>query len=161
SFPIYTDEVWEPFFAEAEALRLPLASHAAGLDQLSSNRYQGIGNMALQFAYGATNNRQTAWWLIFTGILQKHPSLRFVITEVLGDWLVADLRYMDSVYRMDAQRELRKVITKSPSEWFHSNIYMAASMMSNREAHRFVGELGLERTTLWGADYPHIEATWP
>jgi predicted TIM-barrel fold metal-dependent hydrolase len=161
NIPLYTEPVWEPFFSACESLELPLCSHGSGLDQFTASRYHGFGNMALQFAYGNVNSRHTAWWLIFTGILGRHPGLRYVLTEIPGDWVVSDLRYMDSVYKMDAQRELRKVVHKSPSEYFRTQIYLGASMMSHREAHRFLDDLGLDETVMWGSDYPHLEGTWP
>jgi predicted TIM-barrel fold metal-dependent hydrolase len=161
SVPMYSDPVWEPFFSLCESLELPLCSHGSGLDQFASNRYRGVGSMAMQFAYGNVNSRSTAWWLIFTGILQRHPRLHYVLTEILGDWAVSDLRFLESVYKMDAQRELRKVVQKSPTEYFHTQVHLGASMMSNREAHVFLDELGLADTVMWGSDYPHIEGTWP
>jgi predicted TIM-barrel fold metal-dependent hydrolase len=159
--PLYSDPVWEPFFSACESLQLPLVSHASGLDQFAASRWQGIGNMAMQLAYGSVNSRHTAWWLIFTGVLERHPGLRYALTEIMGDWAVADLHYQDSVYKMDAQRELRKIIRKSPSEYFRTQIYLGASMMSNYEAHRFLDELKIEDTLMWGSDYPHKEGTWP
>ena len=104
--------------------------------------------------------RRVTWWLMFGGVFERHPGLKFIITEQPGDWPKYEIDYLQSVYESSAQHELRKVMHRSPTEIFRTNIFVGASFMSNREARMFL-DLGIEDRAMWGSDYPHIEGTWP
>jgi predicted TIM-barrel fold metal-dependent hydrolase len=158
TWPAYTDPVWEPFWATCEALGMPLVNHGAA--DLNLYRDLGPGRYALVLADGPWLARRVTWWLIFGGVFERHPGLRFIITEQPGEWPKYEIEYLESVYQSGAQHELRKLMHRSPQEIFRTNIYVGASFMSNREARMFV-ELGIEDRALWGSDYPHIEGTWP
>ena len=50
-------------------------------------------------------------------------------------------------------------ISKLPSEYFGTNIFIGASTMSKEEIRRrYV--IGCD-VMMWGTDYPHPEGTWP
>ena len=50
-------------------------------------------------------------------------------------------------------------ISKLPSEYFGTNIFIGASTMSKEEIRRrYV--IGCD-VAMWGTDYPHPEGTWP
>ena len=48
---------------------------------------------------------------------------------------------------------------RSPSGYWANNCYVGASFMSRGEC-AIRDEIGVGRI-MWGADYPHIEGTWP
>jgi predicted TIM-barrel fold metal-dependent hydrolase len=158
SWPAYTDPVWEPLWAASEVLDMPLVNHGAA--DLNLYRDPGPGRYALVLADGPWLARRVTWWLMFGGVFERHPRLKFIITEQPGEWPKYEIDYLQSVYESGAQHELRKVMHRSPAEIFRTNIFVGASFMSNREARMFV-DLGIEGRALWGSDYPHIEGTWP
>ncbi|MGH9030314.1 MAG: amidohydrolase family protein, partial [Acidimicrobiales bacterium] len=54
---------------------------------------------------------------------------------------------------------LKGKISKLPSDYFGSNIFIGASTMSKEEIRRrYV--IGTD-VVMWGTDYPHPEGTWP
>ena len=158
SWPAYTDLVWEPLWSACEALDIPLVNHGAA--DLNLYRDPGPGRYALVLADGPWLARRVTWWLMFGGVFERHPGLKFIITEQPGDWPKYEIDYLQSVYESSAQHELRKVMHRSPTEIFRTNIFVGASFMSNREARMFL-DLGIEDRAMWGSDYPHIEGTWP
>ncbi len=158
TWPAYTDPIWEPFWSACEALHIPLVNHGAA--DLNLYRDLGPGRYALVLADGPWLARRVTWWLIFGGVFERHPELKFIITEQPGDWPKYEIAYLQSVYESGAQHRLRDVMHRSPMEIFRTNLYVGASFMSNREAKMFV-ELGFEDRAMWGSDYPHIEGTWP
>ncbi|HYA68703.1 MAG TPA: amidohydrolase family protein, partial [Acidimicrobiales bacterium] len=54
---------------------------------------------------------------------------------------------------------LTGIISKLPSEYFGTNIFVGASTMSKEEIRRR-HVLGLD-AVMWGTDYPHPEGSWP
>jgi hypothetical protein len=54
---------------------------------------------------------------------------------------------------------LKGKISKLPSDYFGSNIFIGASTMSKEEIRRR-HVLGCD-VLMWGTDYPHPEGTWP
>lgn len=158
TWPSYTESVWEPFWATCESLDMPMVNHGAA--DLNLYRDLGPGRYALVLADGPWLARRVTWWLIFGGVFERHPRLKFIITEQPGEWPKYEIDYLQTVYESGAQQELRKSMHRSPKEVFRSNIYVGASFMSKREARMFV-DLGIDDRALWGSDYPHIEGTWP
>src|ERR1019366_651779 len=54
---------------------------------------------------------------------------------------------------------LKGKISKLPSDYFGTNIFIGASTMSKEEIRRrYV--IGTD-VVMWGTDYPHPEGTWP
>jgi hypothetical protein len=54
---------------------------------------------------------------------------------------------------------MQGVISKLPSDYFGTNIFIGASTMSKEEIRRrhVIGT----HVAMWGTDYPHPEGTWP
>src|SRR6476619_270148 len=65
---------------------------------------------------------------------------------------------LDTIYNSPTT-VMRETIAKAPSAYFASNVFVGASFMSSGEAAMRY-EIGLDRI-MWGADYPHIEGSWP
>jgi predicted TIM-barrel fold metal-dependent hydrolase len=158
TWPPYTDLVWEPFWSACVANGVPLVNH--GASDLRLYRDIGPTQFALVLADGPWLVRRVMWWLMFGLVFERHPKLRLIMTEQPGDWPKYEIAYLQSVYESGTQREIRPLMTRSPVEIFHTNVFVGASFMSNREAKMFV-ELGLQHRVMWGSDYPHIEGSWP
>ena len=89
-------------------------------------------------------------------MLERHPDLRFVITESDCGWLAWALQAMDQMQR---RRHLyRKDLPLRASEYFLRQGFVTITddpvALNNIE---FTGSDCL----LWGNDYPHDEGTWP
>jgi predicted TIM-barrel fold metal-dependent hydrolase len=92
--------------------------------------------------------------MIFGRVFERHPHLRYTLTEQRVVWVSNVLHDMDYLNRIRTPSLLRK-----PSEYFAENCFNAGSYMAPWEVeHRH--EVGLENL-LWGTDYPHTEGTWP
>ncbi len=91
-----------------------------------------------------------------SGVLERHPGLRFVVTESECGWLAWTLQAMD---QMQQRRSLgmRKLPMRA-SDYFRRQGAVTISddpvALNNLE---FTGADCL----LWGNDYPHDEGTWP
>ncbi len=98
--------------------------------------------------------------MIGGGALDRHPTLKIVFTELGSDWIMRGLDYMDFVVTKEPRfAALAKgQLSMLPSEYWHRQGYVGASMMSQTEMglrHR----LGVD-TVMFGTDFPHGEGTW-
>lgn len=95
--------------------------------------------------------------LVFGGVFDRFPELRFGTIESGAGWLAFTAEYMDTIY--DNQRHwLQLELAKKPSEYFDSNVY--ASFIRDPEGIRNRALPG-GRNIMWSTDYPHSETTWP
>jgi hypothetical protein len=93
---------------------------------------------------------------MFSGVFDRHPDLKLVMTEVRGDWVPPTLRHLDAAF--DEHRD-DIPSTRRPSEIWREQCLCSLSFVHKAE----VGmrhEIGLETIT-FGRDYPHAEGTWP
>jgi predicted TIM-barrel fold metal-dependent hydrolase len=156
-FPGYNERHWDPLWAACESNDVTLTTHGGGGDLPPYTGVEGTAIFMTELAFYA---RRALWHLIFGGVFERYPGLRFVITEQFGDWIPEALRDMNSAYFAPQNRLLREVLPKPPEEYFARNCYVGASFMSRLEARASVDGQYVDRL-FWGRDYPHQEGTWP
>lgn len=97
--------------------------------------------------------------LIFGGVLERFPNLKFIFTETHSDWVLGALQRMDHSYdRSDLRRDVREVIPMRPSEYWNRQCYLGSSLFSRAEIgarHR----IGVDKMMI-GIDFPHSEGAW-
>jgi predicted TIM-barrel fold metal-dependent hydrolase len=113
-------------------------------------------------------SHRAVWHLIFAGVLERHPNLRFAVTEQGVAWLPRGLETLDWFYGRMTLPEAAEAryfgaaaahLSMKPSEYFARNFWIGASFLRPSEAP-LCNELGIEHI-MWGADYPHSEGTYP
>jgi predicted TIM-barrel fold metal-dependent hydrolase len=154
SYPYFNDPGYEPIWETCERLNLPLDTHGA------STRFYGHGADSLSVSLAEVDffGRRALWFLIFSGVFERHPNLRMVFTEQRAGWVVPTLEYLDDIYRSPING-VAAVLPRTPSEYFMSNCYVGASFLSAAEAAAR-HEIGITHL-MWGSDYPHPEGSWP
>jgi predicted TIM-barrel fold metal-dependent hydrolase len=96
--------------------------------------------------------------LIWGGVFERHPNLRFAFTEQGTSWVIATLRDFDYSYQGSYFRtDFHDVIRHKPSEYFQRQCFMGSSTFSRFEVESR-HEIGLSNMML-GMDYPHHEGT--
>jgi predicted TIM-barrel fold metal-dependent hydrolase len=97
--------------------------------------------------------------LIFSGVFDRFPGLRFVSAENDIGWIATFLARMDGGFERKGPRfpsDLRR--GRVPSAVFKAHV--SCTFMDDRP-----GLLTLEATgtdiLMWGSDYPHDDSTWP
>jgi predicted TIM-barrel fold metal-dependent hydrolase len=160
--PSYNDLRYEPVWAACEANGMVVHVHSGGASRDISMLAPGL------IAIYATE----AWWwaarplwaLLWGGVFERHPGLRFAITEDGAWWLPGIVSRMDEKYLGGHNTEklgnaFTSTISKKPSEFFGTNIFVGASTPSTEEIERR-HEIGVH-AFMWGNDFPHPEGTWP
>src|SRR5262249_49691481 len=103
---------------------------------------------------------RTLWWLIWGGVLERHPGLGCVFTEQGTAWVAQALRYMDWQRDSKAASRLERrnsLLPMKPSEYWKRQCFSGASVMS-------IADLAAREdidvsTIMYGTDTPHPEGT--
>ena len=153
--PSYHDTRYDPIWAACVELGLPVTFHSGGTP------WEGYGSYAMwvtkfEFTWWA---RRPLWEMILGGVFARFPGLRVAFTEQGADWIPSMLGRLDEQYASPFERGITELLPLSPTEYWARNCYVGASFMSRAECD-IRDQIGVGRI-MWGADYPHIEGTWP
>ncbi|HUI02389.1 MAG TPA: amidohydrolase family protein [Acidimicrobiales bacterium] len=155
--PPYVDPCYDPVWAACQDTGLPVHIHS-GSGTPDYGDY-GVVSMMLYATEVHMWARRPLWFLIWGGVLERFPALQVVFTETRAQWLPEVLELLDGIYAAPFFSHIRETVKHKPSEYWRRQCHIGASFMTAREAaQRQV--IGLD-TIMWGADYPHIEGTWP
>ncbi len=148
----YHDPCYEPFWAAAEEIGLPITLHSFTGPQMP---YEFMVRHTL-----APHQFQTSICLmLFSGVLERYPKLQFVSAENDIGWMANLSQRMDQGYYR--HRFVMGTSLKSgapPSEQLHRQVY--ATFMDDRAGIMTREAIGVENI-MWASDYPHPDSTSP
>jgi len=154
-----TDPHYEPLWSLIEETGMPVSFHIMGPRGMAIARLHdptpGVKETFISLANISMTELVAS--LTFTGILQRHPKMRFVIVESGIGWIPYFLERMDQTFRKH-RFWTKSVITEKPSTyWFRQGYATFIEDLSGvAERHRVgVGNI------MWSTDYPHSDTTWP
>ena len=157
--PPYNHPQYDPVWAACQAAHLPVHTHSGEAPQEEYNE-----NIGIYLAEAAWWPVRPMWHLLFSGVFERFPGLKYVVTESGAYW-AADMMWKWDQY-MGGGHTTKKLaallhgkISRLPSDYFGTNLFIGASTMSREELRRrYV--IGCD-VMMWGTDYPHPEGTWP
>ena len=153
---MYNDPAYEPLWAACAANEMVINLHG-GANMIYG---EGAERTALVLTEVDWLSRRALWFLIFSGVFERYPTLHLALTEQRTHWVAPMLRELDSVSDWKGNRALRaERMPRLPSEYFKSNCFVGASFFSRLECEARE-ETGVDKI-MWGSDYPHQEGTWP
>ena len=169
---LYDNPAYEPLWAAAQDLGMPLSLHIAG------NRYSPVQEFADPDIARPAFICNAAYWpqmsltdIIFSGVFERYPKLQVGSVEHELSWAPHFLDRIDYTYtdrmpppiessqgRPSAHPQVRFKDGVLPSDFFHSNVFMGfqEDALGIRDRH-IIGVDNLQ----WGSDYPHAESTFP
>ena len=154
---LYTDPWYDRFWAAAQDLKMPLNMHiftgATDNHGLAPRHPSSRANGPLAFA-GAG---MTVADLIQSGVCERFPELKFVVTEFETGWIAHLLRRLDWAFVRGGGTRTSG-LTMLPSAYWRRQFYCTfeddpLGIMTRS----FIGP----ETMLWGNDYPHGDSVFP
>ncbi|MBY0401520.1 amidohydrolase [Myxococcota bacterium] len=153
--PFYNHPRYEPLWSVCEELGMPIHTHSGWTPNYG--RHDGsLGIFLYEITWFA---HRPFHFLIWSGVFERHPRLKFVMTEQGSSWVIGALQTLDAQYELPMFRHLRRKLPRKPSEYYHQNVFIGAAFMDDTSAAQRY-EIGVDKL-MWGSDYPHIEGTWP
>lgn len=147
----YADPAMEPMWSAIEASGLPLNFHIS-----ESPDDNGPGGLGTYLAVSFQPFRKLWAYLVFSGILERHPRLPVVFAEGGISWVPSALDHADRIHR-DFAAHLDPQLPRRPSEYWHRQCY--ATFMEDQRGVEQLDFIGSDRV-LWSSDYPHPEGTF-
>jgi len=163
----------DPVWAQAQAAGLPIVFHVGGGLRLADDRlldreyFENGGPPVPDFHGGDENFRsvdymaiptapmQTLATLIFDGVLDRFPDLKFGVIEQGASWMPSWMRFMDSAFHAFRKREERlQRLALLPSEYVRRQV--RATPYPAEDVGWIVHNAGPE-VCLFSSDYPHVE----
>lgn len=147
-------DLWEPLWAKAEELALPLAFHiGTGADNVV---YRGPGGAVVNYMETTYPGMRVVSHLVAGGALDRHPDLKVLIAEGGAGWVPAIGDRMDEAYRQHGMF-VRPRLSRLPSEIVRKQVF--ASFQHDISAVQVIRDTDYHNV-LWGDDYPHLEGTY-
>lgn len=150
---------FDPVYAEAQRLDVPIAYHASGTDQnnLGSEPYPKF--IQAHTMSHVTGQMRQLVSTIFEGVPERFPGLRLAYLEAGAGWVPYFVQRMDEEFEKRGHIEA-KSLTKRPSEYVRGgNIYFSCEGEENLlpQAIEYLGAGQI----LYASDFPHWDHSYP
>jgi predicted TIM-barrel fold metal-dependent hydrolase len=155
--PFWNDPALDPLWETCAELNMPVHTHTG-----SGGPYYGTGADApILYSVECTwYPHRPLWFMTMSGVFERHPGLRLVLTEQGSSWVLEWLLIMDAMakdpkFAFSANSQL----SLKPSEYFRRQCWLGSSIVHRREIEMRQA-IGVDKM-MWGWDFPHIEsADW-
>jgi predicted TIM-barrel fold metal-dependent hydrolase len=112
--PPYNHPRWEPLWSACADLGLPVNTHPLGAERELYGDLPGATAIFLSEVKWFAHRPFTL--LLWSGVFERHPRLRFVLTEQMADWVPNTLEYFDDLCTRPIFAQVREGLPLSPSE---------------------------------------------
>jgi predicted TIM-barrel fold metal-dependent hydrolase len=168
--PSFHSDYWEPFWNACEETDTPLALHfgsgsftpgfsfsTAGPPGVDPRTSGPAAPFAVAIALFASNLMWTTVDLLFSGVLQKHPNLKFMLSEGGIGWIPYIAERCD--YTWERHRYYQAIDFDSrPSELLRKHFW--GCYIDDRHGVANRETIGVDRMLI-EVDYPHSDSMWP
>jgi predicted TIM-barrel fold metal-dependent hydrolase len=100
--------------------------------------------------------------MVFAGVFERHPDLKFVAAEVNIGWVPYWVQQMKVVIEQQYTRGENwypELPTRYPEEYIGKNIFF--TVLADYVGFKLLkDDVRLARATMWSIDYPHLASLW-
>jgi predicted TIM-barrel fold metal-dependent hydrolase len=158
----------DPLWALAEEAGIPIVFHVGGTGDLIDKNYFNNGLPVPPDFHGGEENfrsvdymgipgppAQTLATMIFDGVLERFPLLKFGVIEQGAIWVPSWMRQMESAFEAFARHEERlQALSMRPSEYVERQIRFTP--YPTDDVGWIIEQAG-PRVCMFSSDYPHVE----
>ena len=159
----FENKLYEPFWAEASNLGMPLSLHIGTGGDVSA-REKAISKTPFWSKLDSmvqlpAEIQRSLFTLIFSGVLERFPKLRIVSAEYDIGWVPYFLQNIDRLYQRWSPLIGLK-LTLPPSDYFQRQVQLTF-IRDNIGVKMVKAGLLPAKNVMWCDDYPHGASTWP
>jgi predicted TIM-barrel fold metal-dependent hydrolase len=162
----YMDPAFEPIWAAAEDLDLPIQFHN-GIQQGADRdvylrrepRMRDVGERVI--ATAVMESTELLKDLLFGLVLERHPRMRVMFAEYEITWILAFFHYRvdPNAHRFALARPDVPHFSVPPTEIVRRQVYV--TFQEDPAGVAGAAALDFLDNCMWASDYPHGSATWP
>ena len=161
--PDLSGEYWNPLWEACEELDMPINFHigasnqsmdwigTAGWPSLSQNHKSGIAGTMMFIDNGRVMGN-----IIYSGLLDRFPKLKFVSVESGVGWIPFVLQSLDHQFKSLVKQSN---LEHRPSDYFRRNFY-ACFWFEQRDLSHLLHEVGIDNC-MFETDFPHVVCLHP
>jgi predicted TIM-barrel fold metal-dependent hydrolase len=156
---------WEPFWEACaehrQSVNFHIGASEASMSWYGTSPWPGLDGerkLAIGSAMMYLSNARVLANLIFSGVLERFPSVKFVSVESGIGWIPFFLESLD--YQMyESSPSVVKALSMLPSEYFKRQVY-GCFWFETRQVKPVIEALGASQI-LFETDYPHPTCLYP
>ncbi len=155
----FNDPYWNPLWEVCQDLDIPIHWHASAGLNLKMPRWKGYTRnqeQAMGPSGGFSTSAQFMPNLLFSGVLDKYPTLKWVSAETGLGWVNYILEGCD--HEWERRHLWTEGILTRPSELFKRQLYV--DFWYESAGIRLRHKVGIDNI-MWESDYPHSTSTYP
>jgi predicted TIM-barrel fold metal-dependent hydrolase len=154
--PVFEAE-WEPFWAAAEEVGLPISFHLGGGHHSIRTR-PNSWKAAASVAVVPMQLDEALVGMVLSGMCERHPDLRVVLAESGLGWVPYVIERMErtSAKYYDLTQDYK--IKVAPTETFRRQVFVTYE--EDTIGVKLIPEIGAGNV-MWASDFPHGDSTWP
>ena len=161
--PDLSGDYWDPLWEACESLDMPINFHigaseksmdwigSAGWPSLSDKHKAGIAGTMMFIDNGRVMGN-----IIYSGLLDRFPKLKFVSVESGIGWIPFILESLDHQFKSLVKKPN---LQNKPSEYFRKNFY-GCFWFEQRDLSHVIEQVGVDNC-MFETDYPHIVCLHP
>jgi len=154
--PIFEDG-WHGFWDAAEETGVPISIHL-GPGTHSLQPRLGSWRMPAFVAVVPMQLDEVLAGMIFSGILEQRPNVKFVLAEGGLGWVPYVVERLDHEHHKYYEQTQDVRLGMLPSEIFARQVYVTYE--DEKLGVELIPRIGV-RNVMWASDYPHGDSTWP
>lgn len=166
----YQSPEWDPLWAAASDLDLPLSLHvvtSSEASELFPKDEKGPAMSVVQYYTLLIQQVQRSLAaLVAGGVLARFPKLKIVSAENDVGWMAHFCQRMDHAYEGDQHRPW--ALPEKPSFYFERQVWATFQQdpvgLRTRDFLRAEADsptADVPPKLMWGNDFPHVDSTWP
>ena len=158
---VHTDH-WERLWSAVSEVGLPVCMHIGSSSRLMTTSPDAPATVLV--TCNGINSMMTCVDWVMSGILERHPAMKVVLSEGGAGWLPYVLERADKAFYDPRLRPNESIGQTSkggeipPSQLFRDHMYVC--LVDEHFALRSLGDLPIENL-VWEGDYPHGDGLWP
>ncbi len=151
---LHTD-FWEPVWRACEDTATVVNVHQGSSSTFMTTSRDAPPLVPVSLNHVSAERTLVDW--LSSGILERYPTIKLVLSEGQAGWMPFVLERMDRTFRL-WQGNARAPISRLPSTYVPGRVYVTIFEEHTGLAMR--DRIGMEQI-LFETDYPHADSTWP
>jgi predicted TIM-barrel fold metal-dependent hydrolase len=156
--PPYTSKLYDPFWAAAQELDMPIILHVitGGAESRLSPSSYWDENSVLGAITQPHEAQRTMAQLILSGVLERFPGLKVITAENGTDWIPWWLGRLEQAARRKNGYPTK--LSLAPIDYYRRQMFV--TYIDEPEAVAAMDVIGVDQL-MFATDYPHTASRWP